>query len=70
MSFGYRATAIAAVLAVFGAPVMADELFYVSGATGAAVENFKIYVKDWEAQTGNTVTLVPMPSSTTCIRPT
>jgi trehalose/maltose transport system substrate-binding protein len=65
MSFGYRATAIAAVLAVFGAPVMADELFYVSGATGAAVENFKIYVKDWEAQTGNTVTLVPMPSSTT-----
>ena len=65
MSFGYRATAVAAILAVFGAPAMADELFYVSGATGAAVENFKKYVEPWEKQTGNTVTLVPMPSSTT-----
>ncbi|MCW1918612.1 ABC transporter substrate-binding protein [Rhodobacter sp. KR11] len=44
---------------------MADELFYVSGATGAAVENFKKYVAPWEAQTGHTVTMVPMPSSTT-----
>jgi trehalose/maltose transport system substrate-binding protein len=44
---------------------MADEIFYVSGATGNAVENFKIYVKAWEEKTGNTVTLVPMPSSTT-----
>ena len=65
MSFGYRATAVAAILAVFGAPAMADELFYVSGATGAAVENFKKYVEPWEKQTGHTVTLVPMPSSTT-----
>ena len=29
-----RATATAAMLAVFGAPVMAEELFYVSGAVG------------------------------------
>ncbi len=70
MSFGYRAgvmraTALAAVLAVFGAPVMADEIFYVSGAVGNAVENFKAYVKPWEEKTGNTVTLVPMPASTT-----
>lgn len=70
MSFGYRAgamhaTAIAAVLAVFGAPVMADNITYVSGAVGNAVENFKTYVKPWEDKTGNTVTLVPMPASTT-----
>jgi trehalose/maltose transport system substrate-binding protein len=60
-----RATATAAMLAVFGAPVMADELFYVSGAVGNAVENFKTLVKPWEEATGNTVTLVPMPASTT-----
>ncbi|MFN4203815.1 MAG: ABC transporter substrate-binding protein [Tabrizicola sp.] len=60
-----RATATAAVLAVFGAPAMAEELFYVSGAVGNAVENFKALVKPWEEATGNTVTLVPMPASTT-----
>ncbi len=70
MSNGYRAgvmrrAALTAVLAVFGAPVMADEIFYVSGAVGAAVENFKTYVKPWEDKTGNTVTMVPMPASTT-----
>ncbi|NHB77149.1 ABC transporter substrate-binding protein [Rhodobacter sp. M37P] len=53
------------MLAVFGAPVMAEELFYVSGAVGNAVENFKTLVKPWEEATGNTVTLVPMPASTT-----
>ncbi len=60
-----RATAIAAMLAVFGAPVMADELFYVSGSVGKAVENFAALVKPWEEATGHTVTLVPMPASTT-----
>ena len=70
MSFGYRGRAMrtaafAAVMAVVGAPVMADELFYVSGAVGNAVENFKLLVAPWEAATGNTVTMVPMPASTT-----
>lgn len=60
-----RATATAAMLAVFGAPAMAVELFYVSGAVGTAVENFPALVKPWEEATGNTVTLVPMPASTT-----
>ncbi len=60
-----RATATAAMLAVFGAPLAAEELFYVSGAVGNAVENFKTLVKPWEEATGNTVTLVPMPASTT-----
>ena len=61
----FRATATAAMLAAFGAPVMADELFYVSGAVGNAVENFKTLVKPWEEATGHTVTIVPMPASTT-----
>ena len=70
MSFGYRGRAMrtaafAAVMAVVGAPVMADEIFYVSGAVGNAVENFKALVAPWEASTGHTVTLVPMPASTT-----
>ncbi len=60
-----RATATAAMLAVFGVPAMADELFYVSGAVGTAVENFPALVKPWEEATGHTVTLVPMPASTT-----
>jgi len=70
MSCGYRGRAMrtaafAAIVAAFGAPVMADELFYVSGAVGNAVENFAKYVKPWEEKTGHKVTLVPMPASTT-----
>ena len=61
-----RSTVAAFALASFGAaPVAAEELFYVSGAVGNAVENFKSLVKPWEEATGNTVTLVPMPASTT-----
>jgi trehalose/maltose transport system substrate-binding protein len=69
MSFGFkgralRSAAVAAVVATLGSPVWAEELFYVSGAVGNAVENFKTLVKPWEEATGNTVTLVPMPAST------
>ncbi|MDM7933491.1 extracellular solute-binding protein [Tabrizicola sp.] len=60
-----RSAATTAMLAAFGAPVMADELFYVSGAVGNAVEDFKALVKPWEEATGHTVTIVPMPASTT-----
>jgi trehalose/maltose transport system substrate-binding protein len=60
-----RTTAFAAMLAVFSGPALAEEIFYVSGAVGNAVENFKALVKPWEDATGNTVTLVPMPASTT-----
>jgi len=60
-----RSGAVAASLAVTGMPVMAEQLFYVSGAVGTAVENFPALVKPWEEATGNTVTLVPMPASTT-----
>lgn len=42
----------------------ATEITYVSGAVGNAVEDFKVLVAPWEKQTGHTVTLVPMPAST------
>ena len=69
MSYGVkgralRSAACAAMLAAFGAPVLADEIFYVSGAVGKAVENFGALVKPWEDATGHKVTLVPMPAST------
>ena len=69
MSFGFkgramRSAAIAAIVGALGTPVLADEIFYVSGAVGNAVENFKTLVKPWEEATGNTVTMVPMPAST------
>lgn len=46
------------------AQVQAEEVFYASGAVGNAIENFKKTVAPWEKATGNTVTLVPMPAST------
>ena len=69
MTFGIttramRSGAAFAMMAVLGAPAVADDLFYVSGAVGAAVENFPALVKPWEDATGNTVTMVPMPAST------
>ncbi|MCU0899210.1 MAG: ABC transporter substrate-binding protein [Cypionkella sp.] len=60
-----RSAALGALMAGLGAPAMAEELFYVSGAVGNAVENFKTLVKPWEEATGHTVTMVPMPASTT-----
>jgi trehalose/maltose transport system substrate-binding protein len=60
-----RSVATAGMIAFAGGPALAEELFYVSGAVGNAVENFKALVKPWEEATGNTVTLVPMPASTT-----
>lgn len=60
-----RSTVAAGVLAAFEPSVaQADELFYVSGAIGNAVANFKALVQPWEEATGHTVTLVPMPAST------
>jgi trehalose/maltose transport system substrate-binding protein len=61
-----RSVAFAALAtAAFGSVAMAAEITYVSGAVGNAVDNFKALVKPWEESTGNTVTLVPMPASTT-----
>ncbi len=60
-----RSAAFGALLAGLGLPALAADITYVSGAVGNAVENFKSLVKPWEEATGNTVTLVPMPASTT-----
>lgn len=60
-----RSVAAAAMAAALSAPMaQADEIFYVSGAVGNAIENFRILVKPWEEATGHTVTIVPMPAST------
>lgn len=59
-----RTAAVFAIASALGTPVLAEEIFYVSGAVGNAVENFAKLVKPWEESTGNKVTLVPMPAST------
>ena len=69
MSFGFKSRAlrsagVVALISALGTPMMAEEIFYVSGSVGKAVENFKTLVKPWEDATGNTVTIVPMPAST------
>ena len=60
-----RCTVAVVALSFTASIVQADEITYVSGATGAAIENFAALVAPWEEATGHTVTLVPMPSSTT-----
>jgi trehalose/maltose transport system substrate-binding protein len=69
MSIGYRAialrsVALAAILAAFSAPSFAEEVKVVFGSTGSDLTDFPELVKPWEAKTGNTVAIVPMPSST------
>lgn len=65
-SWALRSVAVAAVMAAtFGSSAYAENITYVSGAVGNAVEDFKTIVKPWEEKTGNTVTLVAMPASTT-----
>lgn len=44
-------------------PVLAEELFYAMGAVGDGIANFKKTVEPWEQETGNKVTIVTMPSS-------
>ncbi len=60
-----RTAAFAAPLAIVGAPVVAEEIRIVFGATGPDLTDFPELVKPWEDKTGNTVTMVPMPASTT-----
>jgi trehalose/maltose transport system substrate-binding protein len=58
-----RSAAAVAIVASAGT-AMAAEITYVSGAVGNAVANFDALVQPWEDATGHTVTLVPMPAST------
>ena len=60
-----RTVALAALAtAAFGTAVLAEEITYVSGSVGNALEDFAAIVKPWEDATGNKVTVVPMPAST------
>lgn len=60
-----RSTAIAAIAGLgFASTAVADEITYVSGAVGNAIANVAELVKPWEEATGHTVTMVPMPAST------
>ncbi len=58
---------LASVLAISLTSISAYavEVNFVSGAVGKDIEVFKELVKPWEKETGNTVKVVPMPSSTT-----
>jgi trehalose/maltose transport system substrate-binding protein len=55
----------AAVATLWASAAGAVNINIVSGATGADIATYRELVKSWEEQTGNTVTFVPMPSSTT-----
>ncbi|MCY4462218.1 MAG: ABC transporter substrate-binding protein [Albidovulum sp.] len=57
--------AATAIAAASGSVASAADLKYVSGAVGNAVEVFRTLVEPWEQETGHTVSLVPMPASTT-----
>jgi trehalose/maltose transport system substrate-binding protein len=59
-----RSTAVVLFASTVGSAAMAAEITVVSGAVGNAVENFAALVAPWEEATGHTVTLVPMPAST------
>ena len=59
-----RSAGVVALISAFGTPLLAEEIFIVSGATGSDLQDFPAIVKPWEDKTGNKVTVVPMPSST------
>ena len=46
-------------------PAWAVNLHFVMGSTGADLNEFQTLFKQFEQKTGDTVTVVPMPSSTT-----
>ena len=54
-----------ALASLWASTAFAANINFVSGAVGKDIEVLKELVKPWEADTGNTVTVVPMPSSTT-----
>ncbi|MBC9245253.1 ABC transporter substrate-binding protein [Paracoccus sp. 11-3] len=49
---------------ILGGSAWADEVSYVIGAVGNAVQVLEEMVKPWEEQTGHTVKIVTMPAST------
>lgn len=63
---GARTVAFAVLAsALMSTAASAANVNFVSGATGRDIDVLRELVKPWEASSGNTVTVVPMPSSTT-----
>jgi trehalose/maltose transport system substrate-binding protein len=58
-------TSFVAGISMMAVSAIASDLSMVSGATGADLEFLNTALKDFTAKTGNKVTVVPMPSSTT-----
>jgi trehalose/maltose transport system substrate-binding protein len=58
-------TSFVAGISMMAMSAIAADLSMVSGATGADLEFLNTALKDFTAKTGNKVTVVPMPSSTT-----
>ncbi len=67
MNLGFKgAVALGALgLTLMASAAGAVNVNFVSGSTGNDLAIFKELFKPWEQQTGNTVTIVPMPPSTT-----
>jgi trehalose/maltose transport system substrate-binding protein len=62
---GRGAAALGAAFALWATAAGAVNVNFVMGVTGSDQAVYKELIKAWEEQTGNTVTFVPMPSSTT-----
>jgi len=54
-----------ALASLWATGAWAVNINFVSGAVGRDIEVLRELVKPWQEKTGNTVTVVPMPSSTT-----
>ena len=62
---GGRSRSARTLATLWASAAGAVNINFVSGATGNDIDLMRELVKPWEAETGNTVTFVPMPSSTT-----
>jgi trehalose/maltose transport system substrate-binding protein len=66
LPLGRAAVAAGVVVAsLWATAASAVNINIVSGAVGSDIAVYKELIKPWEEKTGNTVTFVPMPSSTT-----
>jgi trehalose/maltose transport system substrate-binding protein len=65
MDVRYLAIGVAACVTFAATEARAAEVTYAAGITGNAAEVFEQLVAPWEKATGNNVTLVAMPASTT-----
>ena len=65
MKLRHSFLAMVGALAIYAAPALAAELSIVSGDTGDGLARLRAMLDDYEKQSSDKVTVVPMPSSTT-----